>query len=698
MNRLNTAHERSVHDLKDQATKDMPKSSFDLFYSATFRLLSIYLLGIILLMSFRTALLVSFGNFPELSDYKLDLLNAYWTGFRFDTSVMAYGLSFIFILNLLVLLLDNKAQSNTSAIKKFTFWYVLFIFFAFILILFADHFYYMFFQSHFNKLLFGIAEGEPMAVLKSVWTDYPLVPVLIITATITLILAWFLKKILAKEHIAGIKGRFSEILFVLSISGLYLLALRGSLGPVPICRDVDTYISTNLFLNDLTINGVFSLKEAFSERSKSQFNSEISSHGQKGFSALHRVPVIDAPAQSQLLFDKTPSSSFLKQNPPHVIFVLMESMSNYYLDLHSQELNLLGSLEKQLPYCILFRNFLSDGNGTIQSLESLMINNPHVSMAEAQTTYINKPLSSSVALPFLKAGYHTSFITGDGLRLFNLDKFVSKQYFQAVEGSAALLSKTKNASAGTWGVFDEFLFDRVFSTLENSGGKPQFVFAMSTSNHTPFDLPATYKPYPVQIPPDMLKKINTSKDIAVKNFTAYQYANDCLGRFLEKLRHSPFAENTIVVATGDHNILQLFSFSYTQLLQKRSVPLIFYVPQKYRPSTVVNTARFASHKDVFPTIFHLSLPDASYLKTGNNLFDNSLPEEVFFALNDSNLAMNKEGCILMQDRPYYYQWQKKYGSLLEPTSPVKTPALKGLLEEVQTYAEQMDYIMTKIKR
>jgi hypothetical protein len=675
----------------------MSQNSFSLYYKATVHLLKLYALGLIMLMLFRTALLLSFGNLSELHDYKLDLLNAFWTGFRFDTNVLAYGFLPLFVLNPAVLLISRRAQDHYGALNRFSTWFSVSVFFVFLCTSVTDFFYFMFFQSHFNKLLFGIAAGETIAVLTSVWTDYPVVSILLFVAVVMVAVTYTVKRIFGSERHIGETSLQFRMAFMISFTGLYLLALHGSIGLAPISKEEDTVISSDLFLNDLTLNGVFALKEAFSEKGRGTIAPGPATFRRANFPGKQNITggyaggaLNENRKPHDQLYAKTPSNPFLQKEPPHVIFVLMESMSNYYLDLHSPSLNLLGSLEKQLPACIVLRNFLPAGNGTTQSLEALLVNGPSTSLAEAQSSYIDKSFSSSVALPFLNAGYHTSFITGGNLRFLNLDKFVPRQYFLTVEGSETLLSEVRGSEAGTWGVHDEFLFKRVFSKLERSNGKPQFIFAMTVSNHTPFDIPKKYEPSPLHIPSDLLKKIKTGEKIALKNFTAYQYMNDSLGRFLERLRNSPYGENTIVAATGDHNTLQLFHFPYTQLLQKLSVPLIMYIPKRYLPAAPVDATHFASHKDIFPTLFHLSLSEATYLKTGVNLLDGSIPATKFFALNDDNVSMNRDGCILMRDKPLFYKWQDNRHTGLRPTTARKSPGLGILLKESIDAVAAMD--------
>jgi len=420
----------------------MLKNNFSAFYKSTIQLLYVYLVGLIVCMCFRTIHLLSFGHFKELSDFKLDLLHAYWVGFKFDTNVLAYGLSFLFLLNLSILVIPRKAYNYYAVIKKISFWYIVSVFIVFVAILLVDYFFYMFFQSHINMRIFEIVENM-RAILTSVWTDYPVVNILIFFVVIIALLTYLTSKILKKEYAIDQRNLKFKMLFVVFSTGLYILALHGSIGPLPLSNE-DSCISPNLFLNDLTINGVLSFKETLSERKKKKINIDVASMmKQLGFYFPQEIPNIDLIRSYRnphvlhdLLFEKTACNPFLKKNPPHVIFILMESMSSYYFDLHSSGLNLLGSLENQLPEYIIFRNFLPYGNGTIQSLEGLLINNPMTSLAQTQFSYVDKSLSSSAALPYLTAGYHTNFITGDRLHWCNLDKFVPKQYFQTPESCA----------------------------------------------------------------------------------------------------------------------------------------------------------------------------------------------------------------------------------------------------------------------
>lgn len=84
-------------------------------------------------------------------------------------------------------------------------------------------------------------------------------------------------------------------------------------------------------------------------------------------------------------------------------------MSNHNMMLQSDKADLLGRFKPHFQEDIVFRNFVSSGNTTIQSLEFLLTNSP-VSLAQSQ--YRFQQLPTGTALPFKRAGFETIFITG----------------------------------------------------------------------------------------------------------------------------------------------------------------------------------------------------------------------------------------------------------------------------------------------
>ena len=651
---------------------------FKEFYSSIFRLLFIYLIGLIIFQFFRFALVINFSSIHELKDYKFDLFKAFfYIGFKYDTVILLYCLVLPLFFIVFSLFIGSFQIRYKSFLSSFLKWFTFIVFMLCVLLLTSDYYYFKFFQSHYNLLAFGIIDDDTKAVLTSVWTDYPVIKILICWTISGFLIYYTIKRIVKKTYnFNAPKSILINIPVIIAIIFLYCIGMRGSLGVFGLEKD-DANISPNTFINSITMNGIFSLKDAISDYEHFAINidqqSTLNSFGYKS----KQDALNDYNHGNNPFSDTTKNNPFLEKNPPHVVFFLMESMSNYYFDLNSPTLNLMGELENQKENCVIFRNFLSCQNGTIHSLEGIIVNTPITPLS--QSPYMGLSLTSAIAKTYLDKGYETNFITGAKLGWRNLDKYCSHQYFKHIEGSANILEKVPGAQTCEWGAFDEYLFERVYQILAEAK-KPQLIFVLTTSNHTPYELPSHYKSYPVNIPDKMKKQLRCDAQIAVKNFTAYQYSNNCLGNLIKKVRSSNLGNKTIISASGDHNTLALFDFDDEHMLQKRSVTFVLYIPTAYKPQNI-DITRFGSHKDIFPTLFNITLSHAPYFRSGNNMFDSN-PNTAYFALNECNLAIDKYGCALINEG-LFFKWENM---LLKPTSLNETPNLEHLLKQAKAYS------------
>ncbi|WP_243832667.1 LTA synthase family protein [Myroides indicus] len=446
-------------------------------------------------------------------------------------------------------------------------------------------------------------------------------------------------------------------LVLLLVFPLFFVGMRGSLGEFTLRRE-HTNVTTNEFVNSLCYNALYSLKFANSERKENEIKPDIEQElAANGFTSKSDLQAV---YQKDLgnIFDenlktKTPYNEFLENNPPNVVFLQMESMSNHYFELNTKELNLLGDLAEELPHLYYFKNGLSAYNGTIQTLENFLVGTPKTIIS--QSIYFDTPFSSSIALPFKDKGYKASFMTGASISWRNIDNFIKNQGYDEIGGGNLIKEKFPDAEEFAWGVHDGYLFDYILYLLKQDNNKPQFIFGLTISNHTPFEVPNHYKPYPIRMNNELKDKIRVDEKTAYANFASHQYAASQLARFIKNIRNSPLGENTIIVASGDHNIRQVFEYEPEEGFLKRSVPVLMYIPEKYKPE-YYNDQIIVSHKDIFPTIFNLSLSDAQYTYTGDDMFKKNQPYR--FAINDYNFIADSVGVLSVENnKPYYYTWK-----------------------------------------
>jgi phosphoglycerol transferase MdoB-like AlkP superfamily enzyme len=612
-------------------------------------------------MLFRTLFLYTYGDIEMLQHFKGDLLRTFWTGFRCDTVVLSYTLAPLFILNILGFLFyfnQRWIAGFDRVLQIFSRCYYIIIFVAFFLINLCDYFYYRNFQAHFDNRAFGIIEDGAKEVMASVWSDYPVITVLLILFAV--LYGWIklvnkLQK--QKKPLFHFKTIWALIATVIITSGLLFLGIRSSFSVFPF-RKNDLAFSVNLRLNDAAANGVFALNEAITDRIQNtlHLNAEnlLAAHG---FSSLEEAKNDwdsgEISGSCSFFELKTTShNAFLESAPPNIVLILMEGWSSDFFNFHSKRFNMLGALEKELQYLIFYPFCFPVNYGTIAAMETFLTNNVGAPLSVSE--YSNIPLKNATAFTLQQAGYETSYYTGGYTGWRNVEKYFRTQGIENVCGAAYIKTLYPKIEETDWGVFDQYMFDAVFHNLQENNAKPQFFFCMTTTNHSPHKIPKNFTLYPLEFPDLLRSRTTGTLQQALGFMQTFQYANDCLGKFIHQLRNSPLGGNTIVAITGDHAMTGGFTYKDSELLYRWAVPVAFYVPEQYLRQQNTNTNRLVSHKDILPTIYNLAFSNFNYLATGDNIFDATTDDS--FVVTQSSWVMGKAGVINL-NMHQSYSWK-----------------------------------------
>lgn len=622
----------------------------------------------------------------ELFSYKFGVLMSFLVGARFDISVICYGFLPVVLFCLIALFIPRRFNDSFSSFfAKFIKYYLLLLLISFLSFIIIDYFFYLFFQSHINILFFGVFDDDTVAVLNSVWEDYPIGKI-VLTYLIVIAGLLYTAHLVSNSSTKPIQLRSKTLVLILILFfPLFFVGMRGSTGTFTLRRE-HTNITDNEFVNSLCYNALYSLKFANSERRDNQIIPDIPRELEiMGYENWNQACNAYREGEGKLfdnsLHSNTRFNTYLQQNPPNVIFVQMESMSTHYFDMNSKELNLLGDLVDELPNLYYFKNSLSSFNGTIQTLENFLVGTPKTIIS--QSMYFDTPFSSAITLPFKKKGYDAYFLTGANISWRNIDKMLQQQGFDYIEGRNHLLNIYPDAEEFAWGVHDGYLMDYIMTKLNENSGKPKFIFGLTISNHTPFEVPSSYESYPIMMPDSLKVQIRVDEEIAYANFYSHQYGASMLAKLIKMVRESPYGENTIIAASGDHNIRQVFEYTDEEGFLKRSVPILFYIPEKYKPK-YVDVERLSSHKDIFPTLFNLSLSDASYTYTGDDLFSDA--SQYHFAVNDYGFIADSIGAIAYHNnQPYYYTWTQAFSKRKLKVDNINSPHAKYMLEKLRSY-------------
>ncbi|MDR2926965.1 MAG: sulfatase-like hydrolase/transferase [Cytophagaceae bacterium] len=599
------------------------------------RFISIVCVAVAIALIYRFALLISYSGFDNIKNNLADTASAFLLGTRFDLKV------FTTLLSPTIVFIALQTIFKLKIFNKITQIYAFITLLVFVLALIGDYFYYGFFATHYNFLIFGFIDDNTTAVLQSIWTDYPVIRVFLFIVLFSVLL-YKLTNIIYRQQFARLLpnngsrvgwGSVVPILFV----PLLFLAVRGRVTHFPL-QLREAYFSVNPFVNDLAANCFFTLREAVKSYHNNLLDIDIDRLLQEsGLEDMH----LDSLSLAGLV-QHSPCNIFLKENPPHVIVIQMEGMGLNMMNLDSEKLNILGSLAKELDKCIVFRNFLPSFEGTVYSMENLLTGTTITPLSE--TTFINRLNTLSMVMPFKKAGYKSSFITGCIKGWRNMDKWIPELGFDNLDGMETILHDIPNAvKQKAWGIFDEYLFEQIEHRLANATS-PQFIYGFTITNHTPYETPAHYARPKFEIDESMRKLFLKNDEQMLDCFHTYRYACNCLGDFIHKLRNGKHGDNTIVAITGDHSIKGMIKSGDNELLDKYGVPFILYVPQKYLESKIIDTQIYGSHKDIFTTLFNLALSEAKYYPFGMDMLSADAANNI--AINFEIGVQGNEGIIV----------------------------------------------------
>jgi phosphoglycerol transferase MdoB-like AlkP superfamily enzyme len=677
----------------------------------TVALIKLYLYFIAFFAIARLSFFIMHTNLDFFKQQYQNIFSSFWMGFRFDSQIILYLLLPFAIYVLAVALYPKPIKLPKPQLVAFIKWFYILMASVASALWIIEMFYYGFFKTRFNILLFGIENDAH--VLQSIIKEFPIVLSLIAIIILVVIHAFFITKIFASSsNVFLSKNYVRKVIVVIGFVAVYVFGMRGTVTMFPL-HEFNAHFSNNQFANEMCKNPIFCLQAAWHDKQNNAVSLNVSGTLQQfGFSSTQQMwqtflrdsSIANQPNSPLQLIDTTPYNSFLQTHPPHVIFLQMESMSNTYFDLHSSQCNTMAALASQMPYLTTFRHSTSMRIGTHITLDWLLSKSLMNDLSNSN--YYAHPMAANISKVYQQANYNTQFVTGNELGWNNLDRGIVHQHFNQVLGKAELLQNYPNAQMHEYGVHDETMFDYIYQSIATSN-KPQFIYGMTISNHSPYQLPSTYSAYPIDVHTFQWPRKTASDDMVKKNLLAYQYANDCLGKFIQKIRNSKFGSNTIIVATGDHNSKAVLDYNGEYLFQFNNVPCIYYIPPAYKPA-VIDTSIFTSHADIDASILQLSLSNAAYYKFGHSVFENIADDNQHLAINfDDRWVANKKGFVAFGGKPIYYNWIDKYKTKVSISDTI-IPDLQALIPYVNAmfgtsiihtqYDLMTDTTMFKIKK
>jgi len=571
-----------------------------------------YLYFILLLSFFRVILITIFIEKKDPSSGFTDILSVLVNGLRFDSRVAMYFVTPTLLMSLVGVFFHIDRIIDRTRLVIAT------IFTLLTLLLCGSTIpYFQEYNDQFNYWLYGLIYDDFGAIVKTAWSQVPVIRMVVLLVLFTTVLSLLLKKFLNRDPRWAVRAaRFpvwGKTLGTLCFVCLMVIAARGSAGPRPV-QLKDAAVTRDTFLNKTVLNPYEALRYLYSDFKSLRNVRGVTNYLPKGNIRSAVKSYSDDPRNLETIDEyllRTANSA--STNPPkHIFLIVMEGYSAWTLLDKYQSLQTSSRLKAIAEKGLRVKRFLPASNGTTESLTTIISGLPDMHLLINYQPSSRQAYPTAIAPIFKRLGYKTRFFYGGYLSWQRIGDFCRNQGFEEVYGAPHM---GKWAHANEWGVDDEALFAFIEKTV--AADEPSFNMVMTTSNHPPYDIEVFKRGYPLrQIPPDLADIYNGDSPMVI--YGHMWYADQCLGNFIHRMEETLPAP--VFAVTGDHFGRHFLNKNPT-MFERNAVPLVLYGPDvlkgKHLPENAVGT-----HIDISTTLVELAAPSGfAYHAVGRNLID-----------------------------------------------------------------------------
>jgi len=492
--------------------------------------ISLYFFTVLLIFILQKPLFMLYNGSIEKGFGFADYMQVMVHGASLDAATAGYLTAFPFLLVLI------SIWFRKFPLKKILYGYYILAAALISIIFVVDMALYTFWGFKLDASVFLYIDS-PKEALASVSVGFILLRVLAILLLIALN-SWVLLKITpsvltaTRKRIAGTAG-------MLLLGGVLFIIIRG--GVTESTSNIgQVYFSNEPFLNHSAVNPDFSL---LSSMGKSQdFASEFNFFDEEKRAALFDglYPTTDGDSIIQVLNTKR----------PNILIILMEGFGGAFVEP-------LGGLPDVTPHFnrlskegIFFTNCYANSfrtdRGTVCTFSGYL---------GLPTASVMKIPAKSRTLPAIaeglsKAGYKTDFLYGGDINFTNMKSYLLSTGYQRLIANTdfSLAEQTSNA----WGVNDDITFEYLYNQLRNRKEEgPWHTAFLTLSSHEPFEVP--YHRLEDKIP------------------NAFAYTDECLGKFIDRLKQTPAWKDLLVICLPDHGF-------YYPREGSNAMPRFYHIP------------------------------------------------------------------------------------------------------------------------
>ena len=567
--------------------------------------ISLYFFTVLLIFILQKPLFMLYNGSIEKGFGFADYMQVMIHGASLDAATAGYLTAFPFLLVLI------SIWFRKFPLKKILYGYYILAAALISIIFVVDMALYTFWGFKLDASVFLYIDS-PKEALASVSVGFILLRVLAILLLIALN-SWVLLKITpsvltaTRKRIAGTAG-------MLLLGGVLFIIIRG--GVTESTSNIgQVYFSNEPFLNHSAVNPDFSL---LSSMGKSQdFASEFNFFDEEKRAALFDglYPTTDGDSIIQVLNTKR----------PNILIILMEGFGGAFVEP-------LGGLPDVTPHFnrlskegIFFTNCYANSfrtdRGTVCTFSGYL---------GLPTASVMKIPAKSRTLPAIaeglsKAGYKTDFLYGGDINFTNMKSYLLSTGYQRLTANTdfSLAEQTSNA----WGVNDDITFEYLYNQLRNRKEEgPWHTAFLTLSSHEPFEVP--YHRLEDKIP------------------NAFAYTDECLGKFVDRLKQTPAWKDLLVICLPDHGF-------YYPREGSNAMPRFYHIPLLWLGGAVkqpMQVDKIMNQTDLAATLLgQLGLEHTAFTFSRNVLGSDYKYPFAFYSFNNGFSFRDSTGVTVFDD-------------------------------------------------
>ena len=400
--------------------------------------------------------------------------------------------------------------------------YYLLISLAFALAFVADTSLYEFWQFKLDASCLQYLETPTEAMASVSWGYIVVRLIILLLVTVLMYKAYWLTvrslRIVSPQPSDWKSAAYGLLVFLVSVP-LFVIGIRGGLGEST-TNIGQVYYSSSQFLNHSAVNPVFSFLASL----------------EKNSSSVPEYKFMEEAERARLMADIYPTTSvdsdtLLRTKTPDVVIILLESCGGIFTEDIGGRKDIMPNLNRYVHEGVYFSQFYANSYRTDRGTLCTLSGYPSFPKSSVMKMPAKTRLLPGIAKSLRDAGYQTSYIYGGDINFTNMRSYLMTTDFEQLHWQKDYSLEEQRSAK--WGVRDDITFATLYEQIAGFKSNEHYLIGYSTlSSHEPWDVP--------------------THELKEEIPNAFNYLDQCIGTFIEKVRKTPQWDNLLVVLLPDH--------------------------------------------------------------------------------------------------------------------------------------------------